>query len=65
MGRRLRVYAVEKNLAAVVHIQGMVVAEGWQDRVTIIAQDMRAWEPPEQVCGGDLGGRVEVSGQQG
>lgn len=48
-GRRLRVYAVEKNPAAIVHIQAMVQAEGWQDVVSIIAQDMRDWEPPEKV----------------
>lgn len=50
-GRRLRVYAVEKNVAAVVHIQALVVAEGWQERVTIVGQDMRRWQPPEQVGG--------------
>ncbi|KAF8064646.1 PRMT5 [Scenedesmus sp. PABB004] len=47
-GRRLRVYAVEKNPAAIVHIQAMVDAEGWADDVTIVAQDMRDWEPPEK-----------------
>lgn len=49
-GRQLRVYAVEKNPAAVVHIQAMVNEQGWHDKVTIIAQDMRTWEPTEKVC---------------
>lgn len=48
-GRKLRVYAVEKNPAAVVHIQAMVAAQGWHDTVTVIAQDMRLWEPTEKV----------------
>lgn len=48
-GRQLRIYAVEKNPAAIVHIQSMVNAEGWHDKVTIIAQDMRSWDPPEKV----------------
>lgn len=50
-GRKLKVYAVEKNVAAVVHIQAMVVAQGWQDVVTIVGQDMRLWEPAEKVGG--------------
>jgi len=33
----------------VVHIQAMVVAEGWQEVVTIVGQDMRLWQPPEMV----------------
>eukprot|EP00879_Flechtneria_rotunda_P016657 GHRR01017430.1.p1 GENE.GHRR01017430.1~~GHRR01017430.1.p1 ORF type:complete len:276 (+),score=71.38 GHRR01017430.1:581-1408(+) len=45
--RKLRVYAVEKNPAAIVHIQAMVDSHGWQDKVSIIAQDMREWQPPE------------------
>jgi hypothetical protein len=49
-GRQLRVYAVEKNPSAVVHIQAMVVSQGWEDLVTIVGQDMRLWEPPEKVC---------------
>lgn len=48
-GRKLRVYAVEKNPAAVVHIQAMVVSQGWEDVVTIVGQDMRLWQPPELV----------------
>lgn len=31
----LRVYAVEKNANAVVHIQAMLRREGWQDKVRI------------------------------
>lgn len=33
-GRRLRVYAVEKNPNAVVHIQAMLRREGWEDDVS-------------------------------
>jgi protein arginine N-methyltransferase 5 len=47
--RKLRVYAVEKNPAAIVHIQRMVRCEGWQEIVTIVHQDMRDWTPPEKV----------------
>jgi tRNA G37 N-methylase Trm5 len=47
--RKLRVYAVEKNPAAIVHIQRMVRCEGWQEIVTIVHQDMRDWTPPELV----------------
>jgi tRNA G37 N-methylase Trm5 len=49
--RKLRVYAVEKNPAAIVHIQRMVRCEGWQEVVTIVHQDMRDWQPPELVSG--------------
>lgn len=45
--RKLRVYAVEKNPAAIVHIQRMVRCEGWQEMVTIVHTDMREWQPPE------------------
>ena len=34
-GRRLRVYAVEKNPNAVVHIQAMLRREGWEDDVSV------------------------------
>lgn len=47
--RKLRVYAVEKNPAAIVHIQRMVRCEGWQEMVTIVHTDMREWQPPELV----------------
>jgi protein arginine N-methyltransferase 5 len=35
-GRRLRVYAVEKNPAALVHIQALVAREGWADSVRLV-----------------------------
>ncbi|KAI8473882.1 MAG: PRMT5 arginine-N-methyltransferase-domain-containing protein [Monoraphidium minutum] len=44
--RLLRVWAVEKNPAAVVHIQAMVEREGWGDMVTIVKADMRTWSAP-------------------
>jgi protein arginine N-methyltransferase 5 len=47
-GRPLRVYALEKNPAALVHIQAMVARNpGWSRVVTIVAADMREWDPPE------------------
>jgi protein arginine N-methyltransferase 5 len=35
-GRRIRVYAVEKNPNAVVHIQAMIKNEGWESQVWIV-----------------------------
>ncbi|KAK9834250.1 hypothetical protein WJX81_000077 [Elliptochloris bilobata] len=46
-GRRLRVYAVEKNANAVVTLQNLVESEGWGDRVTVAPADMRSWAAPE------------------
>lgn len=45
-GRRVRVFAVEKNPAALVHVQAMVAREGWQGQVTAVSADMRRWEAP-------------------
>ena len=47
-GRRLKVYAVEKNPNAVITLQSLVESEGWEDRVTIIASDMRDWDFAEK-----------------
>ena len=41
-GRAVRVYAVEKNPNAVITLQSLVESEGWGDRVTVIAGDMRS-----------------------
>ncbi|KAJ9525988.1 hypothetical protein QJQ45_009372 [Haematococcus lacustris] len=46
-GAPLRVYAVEKNPFAVVHIQEMLRREGWQQQVEIVSADMRQWQAPE------------------
>ena len=46
-GRRLRVWAVEKNPNAVVHLNARAALENWHD-VTIIHADMRDWKAPEQ-----------------
>ena len=46
-GRKLRVYAVEKNPNAVITLQSLVEAEGWQN-VSVISGDMRAADPPEK-----------------
>jgi protein arginine N-methyltransferase 5 len=46
--RRLRVYAVEKNPAALVHIQARAAREAWGDAVTIVCADMRGWQAPEK-----------------
>ncbi|XP_048331972.1 protein arginine N-methyltransferase 1.5 [Ziziphus jujuba] len=47
-GRKLRVYAVEKNPNAVVTLHGLVKLEGWENIVTIISCDMRHWDAPEK-----------------
>ncbi|GIL73292.1 hypothetical protein Vretimale_4879 [Volvox reticuliferus] len=47
VGVRLRVYAVEKNPNAIVHIQQMLRSEGWERDVTIVSADMRHWQAPE------------------
>jgi protein arginine N-methyltransferase 5 len=48
VGRPLRVYALEKNPAALVHVQAMVARHpGWSRVVTIVGADMRDWDPPE------------------
>lgn len=47
-GRRLKVYAVEKNPNAVITLQSLVESEAWGDRVTVIASDMRAWDFAEK-----------------
>ena len=53
-GRRLRVYAVEKNPNAIVHIHARAIKEGWnnhanvdEDDVIIVHADMRDWIAPE------------------
>ncbi|GKA22946.1 protein arginine N-methyltransferase 1.5 [Tanacetum coccineum] len=47
-GRKLKVYAVEKNPNAVVTLHNLVKIEGWEKMVTIISCDMRCWDAPEQ-----------------
>lgn len=47
-GRRLRVYAVEKNPNAVVTLLNRKQDDGWGDRVEVIAADMRRWEATEK-----------------
>ncbi|BBN09504.1 type II protein arginine methyltransferase [Marchantia polymorpha subsp. ruderalis] len=47
-GRKLRVYAVEKNPNAVVTLHSLIKLEGWEDVVTVISCDMRRWNAPEQ-----------------
>ncbi|CAN1246562.1 Protein arginine N-methyltransferase 1.5 [Linum grandiflorum] len=47
-GRKIKVYAVEKNPNAVVTLHSLVKLEGWEDVVTIISCDMRFWEAPEK-----------------
>ncbi|XP_031565101.1 protein arginine N-methyltransferase 5-like [Actinia tenebrosa] len=46
-GRKVRVYAVEKNPNAVVTLETLKKEE-WGDRVTVISCDMRECEPPEK-----------------
>ncbi|XP_010526290.1 PREDICTED: protein arginine N-methyltransferase 1.5 [Tarenaya hassleriana] len=47
-GRKLKVYAVEKNPNAVVTLHNLVRMEGWEAVVTIISCDMRYWNAPEK-----------------
>ncbi|XP_020262036.1 protein arginine N-methyltransferase 5-like isoform X2 [Asparagus officinalis] len=47
-GRKLKVYAVEKNLNAVVTLHSLIRMEGWDNMVTIISSDMRCWDAPEK-----------------
>eukprot|EP00160_Parvularia_atlantis_P001628 Unigene11307_Nuclearia_a/m.34547 Unigene11307_Nuclearia_a/g.34547 ORF Unigene11307_Nuclearia_a/g.34547 Unigene11307_Nuclearia_a/m.34547 type:complete len:633 (-) Unigene11307_Nuclearia_a:108-2006(-) len=43
----IKVYAVEKNPNAIVTLQNMV-DDTWHERVTVVASDMRVWQPPAQ-----------------
>ncbi|KAM7490699.1 hypothetical protein LguiA_033620 [Lonicera macranthoides] len=47
-GRKLRVYAVEKNPNAIVTLHSLVKLEGWGNLVTIVSSDMRCWNAPEK-----------------
>ncbi|GAB4837642.1 Protein arginine N-methyltransferase 5 [Ancistrocladus abbreviatus] len=47
-GRKLKIYAVEKNPNAVVSLHSLIKLEGWEDVVTIISSDMRFWDAPEK-----------------
>ncbi|KAF7817197.1 protein arginine N-methyltransferase 1.5 [Senna tora] len=46
-GRKLKVYAVEKNPNAVVTLNSLIRLEGWENTVTIVSSDMRHWNAPE------------------
>ncbi len=45
--RNIKVYAVEKNINAVITLRNMALSEGWGGRVEIISSDMRVWKAPE------------------
>ncbi|KAK3011206.1 hypothetical protein RJ639_011739, partial [Escallonia herrerae] len=47
-GRKLKVYAVEKNPNAVVTLHSLVKLECWENMVTIVSSDMRCWDAPEK-----------------
>uniref|UniRef100_A0A0E0JVC7 Protein arginine N-methyltransferase n=1 Tax=Oryza punctata TaxID=4537 RepID=A0A0E0JVC7_ORYPU len=47
-GRKLKVYAVEKNPNAVITLHSLIKLEGWESLVTIISSDMRCWDAPEK-----------------
>ncbi|XP_057957491.1 protein arginine N-methyltransferase 1.5 [Malania oleifera] len=47
-GRKLKVYAVEKNPNAVVTLHSLVKLEGWENTVTVVSSDMRCWEADEK-----------------
>ncbi|XP_003977753.2 protein arginine N-methyltransferase 5 [Takifugu rubripes] len=46
-GRKLKVYAVEKNPNAVITLENWRFEE-WGDQVTVVSCDMREWEAPEK-----------------
>ncbi|KAL6062042.1 Protein arginine N-methyltransferase 5, variant 2 [Balamuthia mandrillaris] len=46
--RKLRVYAVEKNVNAVVTLRNLKISQNWGDMVTIVNTDMRVWDAPEK-----------------
>ncbi|XP_027332888.1 protein arginine N-methyltransferase 1.5-like [Abrus precatorius] len=46
-GRKLKVYAVEKNPNALGALNGLVMAEDMEDIVTIVTSDVRYWNAPE------------------
>ncbi|XP_032238768.2 protein arginine N-methyltransferase 5 [Nematostella vectensis] len=46
-GRRVRLYAVEKNPNAVVTLETLKTEE-WGDKVTVVSSDMREWDAPEK-----------------
>ncbi|KAL9275973.1 arginine N-methyltransferase 5-like protein [Drosera capensis] len=47
-GRRLRVYAVEKNSNAIRTLHSLIKLEGWEDIVIIVSSDMRCRDAPER-----------------
>uniref|UniRef100_A0A2N9ERZ7 Protein arginine N-methyltransferase n=1 Tax=Fagus sylvatica TaxID=28930 RepID=A0A2N9ERZ7_FAGSY len=47
-GRKLKIYAVEKNPNAVVTLHSLVKLEGWEEFVTIVSCDMRHWDATEK-----------------
>ncbi|WMV40396.1 hypothetical protein MTR67_033781 [Solanum verrucosum] len=47
-GRKLKVYAVEKNPNAIVTLHSLLKIEGWEKLVTIVSSDMRCWDAPEK-----------------
>ncbi|KAK9801379.1 hypothetical protein WJX73_003164 [Symbiochloris irregularis] len=47
-GRVVQVYAVEKNPNAVITLHRLVASQRWEDKVTVLAGDMRALQPPQQ-----------------
>lgn len=44
-GQDVKVYAVEKNRNAIVHLYARHNREAWHDTVTIVHADMRLWNP--------------------
>eukprot|EP00252_Welwitschia_mirabilis_P023148 TRINITY_DN6476_c0_g1_i2.p1 TRINITY_DN6476_c0_g1~~TRINITY_DN6476_c0_g1_i2.p1 ORF type:complete len:665 (-),score=128.63 TRINITY_DN6476_c0_g1_i2:370-2364(-) len=47
-GRRLKVYAVEKNPNAAVTLHSLIKREHWDGMVTVVSKDMRYWDAPEK-----------------
>ncbi|XP_022851252.1 protein arginine N-methyltransferase 1.5-like isoform X1 [Olea europaea var. sylvestris] len=47
-GRKIKVFAVEKNPNAIVTLHSLVKLEGWEKLVAIVSSDMRQWNAPEK-----------------
>ncbi|ESQ46413.1 hypothetical protein EUTSA_v10000691mg [Eutrema salsugineum] len=47
-GRKVKVYALEKNPNAVVTLHDLVKAKGWEGTVIVISCDVRYWTAPER-----------------
>ncbi|XP_004498609.1 protein arginine N-methyltransferase 1.5-like isoform X4 [Cicer arietinum] len=47
-GRKLRVYAVEKNPQTVIALDELIRANNWDNTVSVVSSDVRDWSAPER-----------------